>query len=365
MAMYHNPVKVIETDDWHFLLLENLKKYKVSNPLVLTSAGNVKRHNLKALLKGYSFFTDIENNPTFESCQRAIDFTKDIKNGGIIALGGGSVMDTAKVMVAAIDTQIFSLKDLLKYRGVFNNDILKIFIPTTHGSASEVTMWGTIWNMTEKQKYSLSNPALYPNVAILDPKLCLSMNIKLSLSTTMDALSHSFESLWNVNSNPKSVDYAIEAIKTILEEVPDLKANPNDINVRRRLLKASNLAGLAFSNTTTAAAHSISYPLTFSFNIPHGIACSLPIIPLLDLNKNYFSENLEQLLNILEIDFDELKNQITSVPEDVIDFNLSSWGIKSDDFDEIVEKSFTNSRISNNIIDLSKDDVYNLLYEIL
>lgn len=362
---YYNPVKIIETDDWHFVLQENVKKLNVKNPLVVTSTGSIKRNNLKDVLRGYQFFTDIQNNPTFESCQRAIDFTKNVKCDGVVAFGGGSTMDTAKIMIAAMDTQILSLRDLLDYKGNINNNISKIFIPTTHGSASEVTMWGTIWNMTEKQKYSLANPTLYPNVAILDPKLSLSMDLKLSISTAMDALSHSFETLWNINGNPKSVDYAIEAIKIILEEVPDLKSNTNDLNIRRRLLKASNLAGLAFSNTTTAAAHSISYPLTFSFDIPHGVACSMPIIPLLELNKEYMSENLEQLLDTLEIDYDELKKQIASLPGGVIDYRLRSWGIKADDFNEIVEKSFTKSRISNNIIDLSKDDVYNLLYDIL
>jgi len=363
--MYHNPVKIFETENWYNVLQDNLAKLNVRNPLIVTSKGNIQRNNLKELFKEYQIFSDIESNPTFEACQKAIDFTKDIKCDCVIALGGGSVMDTAKVMIASIDSQIFTLKDLLFFKGDYNNKIVKIFIPTTHGTASEVTMWGTIWNMTEKQKYSLANLSLYPDVAILDPKLTLSMDLQLSISTTLDALSHSFETLWNINSNSQSVDYAIEAIKIILEEVPDLKENPNDLNIRRNLLKASNLAGLAFSNTKTAAAHSISYPLTFSFNIPHGIACSLPLLPLLDLNKDHIEENLNVLLNTLAIDYEELKSQIANIPKDIIDFNLSGWGISADDFDDIVKRSFTNSRISNNIIDLSKDDVYNILYEIL
>jgi phosphonate metabolism-associated iron-containing alcohol dehydrogenase len=363
--MYYNPVKILETDNWNKVLDEYLAKINAINPLIVTSKGNFERQNLKDQLKGYQFFTDIEINPNFDSCQRAIDFTKNVKCDSVVAIGGGSVMDTTKVMIAAINTKLDSLGDIFLFKGQYSNDLPKIFIPTTHGTASEVTMWGTIWNYTEKQKYSLANQALYPDLAILDPSLCLSMDLKLTISTTLDALSHSFETLWNVNSNSKSVNYAIEAIKTILEEVPDIKLNPNDLNIRKRLLKASNLAGLAFSNTKTAAAHSISYPLTFSFNIPHGIACSIPIIPLLDINRDFMKDNLEQLLNTLEIDFEELKNQINNIPEDIVDFNLSAWGIQSSDFDEIVDKTFTKSRISNNIIDLSREDIYNILYEIL
>lgn len=363
--MYTNPVKIIETDSWISALQEKFSKFDIHRPLIVTTKGNVDRNDLSELLKGFEFFTDIENNPGFESCQRAINYIQNIDCDCVVAIGGGSTMDTAKVMVAAKETQIFDLKKLLNYKGNIESSLKKIFLPTTHGTASEVTMWGTIWNYDEKQKYSLAHPALYPDVAILDPNLSLSMDLELSISTTLDALSHSFETLWNVNTNERSINYAIEAILIILEEVPDLKANPSNIDVRKRLLKASNLAGLAFSNTKTAAAHSISYPLTFSFGIPHGIACSLPILPLIDINKDHFRDNLEQLLNTLGTDINGLKDQIADIPKGVIKFALSKWGIKADDFDDIVDRSFTKSRISNNIVDLSKEDVKNLLYEIL
>ena len=77
-----------------------------------------------------------------------------------------------------------------------------IFIPTTHGSGSEVTMWGTVWNMKEKKKYSIAHLIFYPDYAILDGGLTLSLPIDISFSTTLDALSHSFEAIWNKNSNP-------------------------------------------------------------------------------------------------------------------------------------------------------------------
>jgi len=365
MVVYSNPVKIVETDTWISALQEKFSKFNIQKPLIVTTKGNVERNDLSELLKGFEFFTDIENNPGFDSCQRAIDFIQKVDCDCIVAIGGGSAMDTAKVMIAAKETQIFDLRKLLIHKGDIESNLIKIFLPTTHGTASEVTMWGTIWNYDEKQKYSLAHPALYPNVAILDPNLSLSMDLELSISTTLDALSHSFETLWNVNTNERSINYAVEAILIILEEVPDLKSDPKNINVRRRLLKASNLAGLAFSNTKTAAAHSISYPLTFSFGIPHGIACSLPILPLIDINKDYFSDNLEQLLKTLGTDIHGLKDQIADIPLGVVKFTLSDWGIKEADFDNIVERSFTKSRISNNIVDLSKEDVNNLLYEIL
>ena len=363
--MYHNPVKIIETHDWKRILEKSILELNIRNPLFVTSKGNVIRNNLSDVINMGRIFTDIQNNPTFASCEKAINYVKNVKCDCIIALGGGSVMDTAKVMMAAIGTNIYDLRELIAFDTKFLNRIPSIFLPTTHGTASEVTMWGALWNMEEKQKYSLSHSSLYPDIAILDAKLTVAMDIQLSIITVLDALSHSFETIWNKNSNPKSLDYAFKSIKLILEEVPKLKKNPTNLGVRTKLLRASNLAGLAFSNTKTAAAHSISYPLTFSYDIPHGIACSLPIIPLLRLNKEAIEDEINKLLSFVNINYEELEKQILDIPKNVIDFKLSKWGIKSEDIDEIVERSFTKSRISNNVIELSKKDVHQLLEQIM
>jgi alcohol dehydrogenase class IV len=299
--MYFNPVKVIETDDWQTTLNKSISKLNINSPLVITSSGNIERNNLLNIFDGRVIFHDIENNPTFESSQRAIDFSRNNNYDGVITLGGGSVMDTAKTVMAALGNKKYSITDMFSDKLDFPNRIPAIFIPTTHGTASEVTMWGTIWNMTEKRKYSIAYPELYPDVAILDGSLTLSMQLDISITTVLDALSHCFEAIWNKNANQKSTDYAIEAIIIILQNVELLKKNPQDIEIRNKLLKASNLAGLAFSNTKTAAAHSMSYPLTISYDIPHGIACSIPIIPLLRINEKAIQMELEKIYSELHI----------------------------------------------------------------
>ena len=184
--------------------------------------------------------------------------------------------------------------------GNFSQTIASIFLPTTHGTASEVTMWGTVWNMKEKKKYSISHPDLYPGVAILDGNLTLSLPLNISIMTVMDALSHSFESIWNKNANPTSTDFAISAICSILDNGEALKENPTDLAIRNNLLKAATVAGLAFSNTATAAAHSMSYPLTIHYGIPHGIASSISLIPLLEKNAEFITifSNLIKLILI-------------------------------------------------------------------
>ena len=356
--MYNNPVKVVETNNW----LDECKKYQndlgTKNPIVITSRGNLKRQKLYLIFKPGSIISDIEPNPTLESCQAVINFSFSRDFDGVIALGGGSVMDTAKTVVAALGTGVDSLKELIEGKQPFIRKVNSIFIPTTHGTGSEVTMWGTIWDLHEKKKYSISRTALYPDVAILDGTLTLSLPLNISLITVLDALSHCFEAIWNKNANSRSTDYAIQAICLILDNVFKLKDNLNNLRVRQMLIKAACVAGLAFSKTKTAAAHSISYPLTTHFGIPHGIACSISIVPLLDINFNKIKNPLNTVINRMGgKQLEDLQKLINKIPEPVLKYSLREWNVKEDDLKWLVEEAFTKERMENNIVKLSKDEV--------
>ena len=124
------------------------------------------------------------------------------------------------------------------------------------------------------------------------------------------------------------------------------------------------MAGLAFSNTTTAAAHSISYPLTIRFGIPHGIASSLSLIPLLEINGKHIKESLDKICHSLEVTYDELILKIKAIPEGIIPYTLSEWGIRINDLPQLVNESFTKGRMDNNIIDLTKDQIFEILKSI-
>ncbi len=363
--MYVNPVKVIETNDWHKECLRQLVDFGVKNPLVVTSRGNLKRQNISKYFTPDSFFSEIESIPTLVSCQRAIDFCQNKGHDGVVAIGGGSTMDTAKVILSALRTRVDKVQKLLESKASFKHDIASIFIPTTHGTGSEVTMWSTIWNMVEQKKCSLEYLELYPKVAILDASLTLSLPLNTSLISILDALSHSFEAIWNKNINPESTNYAIEAICLILNNVENLKDNLHDIVLRRNLLKAANIAGLAFSNTRTAAAHSISYPLTAKFNIPHGIAASLSLLSLLEINKKAIRGELDTILAKLGLKgLNELEDAIGKILIAVGKPSLKDWGVRFEQIPDIVRQSYTKGRMDNNIIDLSEDDVCKILEQI-
>ena len=199
----------------------------------------------------------------------------------VVALGGGSVIDSAKVFVAAGGDFARVLRFLQRGDGA---DALGttplIAVPTTAGTGSEVTSWATVWDSAAGKKYSLARPTLYPRFAVIDPSLMIAKPRKLTVSTGLDALSHALESLWNVNANPVSKTYAVAAAREIIAVLPALADDLANPDLRARMATAALLAGLAFSNTKTAIAHSVSYPITLRHNVPHGIACSfsLPMI---------------------------------------------------------------------------------------
>ena len=364
MSHYFNPVEIIKTDDWLSVLQRKKVELNISSPLIVTSQGNRERLNIDSLFVLESIFDDFGTNPKFDDCSKAIKFCRDKIFDGVLAIGGGSTMDMAKVIMAHLCLEITDIYDLISFKENYPKTIPSIFLPTTHGTASEVTMWGTIWDMDEKKKYSISHPDLYPNTAILDGNLTLSLPVDISIITVMDALSHSFESIWNKNSNVTSTKYAIKAISIILQNVENLKENLSNLKIRNNLLEASNTAGLAFSNTKTAAAHSISYPLTIFYGIPHGIASSMSLLPLLEINKKLIHDSLDRICENNELTYEQLIEKIQSIPQGVIPYTLNNWGIKANQLNKLVEASFTKGRMDNNIKDLSKNDVRKILVSI-
>ncbi len=199
----------------------------------------------------------------------------------VVALGGGSVIDSAKVFAAARGD--FTAMDAYLKKRAGAETIAPwplIAVPTTAGTGSEVTCWGTVWDNAGGLKYSLAHPGLYPEYSIVDPELMVGKPRDLTIQTGLDALSHSLESLWNRSANPVSMAHAIAAARGVLSTLPQLVGDLKNVELRGRMARAATLAGFAFSNTKTAIAHSLSYPITLRHGVPHGIACSfsLPMI---------------------------------------------------------------------------------------
>jgi len=203
----------------------------------------------------------------------------------IIGLGGGSVLDTAKVLSVKGPSGDFSdVEKIIRSGGEGQTYRLTpvLAIPTTSGTASEVTPWASVWDMEAKKKYSLQLPDLWPETALCDPELTLTLPREITISTGLDALSHSLESIWNRNANPISARFAVRAAKLIMKNLPKLAKDLKNLDTRKQMMFAALSAGLAYSNTQTALAHAISYYVTAHKGVPHGIACSFTLPDILD-----------------------------------------------------------------------------------
>jgi len=307
--------------------------------------------------------SDAEENPSIGSIDRALKAAVPFGPSVIIAIGGGSVMDTAKVVRFALYLNRRSVKSLLEGGAtrVAGEKPRFIAVPTTHGTGSEVTMWATVWDKIANKKYSVSDPENYPDHAVYDHRLFETLPLHVSVSSTLDALSHSLEALWNRNANPVSDHFSFESIRLILKNIDRLDGDV-PVPVRKELILASMYAGLAFSNTKTAAAHSISYPLTLHYGIPHGIACSLPLFPLLKINGKGMGDKLERLYTACGIKgADELEKKIRDSVSGKLKYSLAEFGVKESELDGLTGRCFTKERMANNIVELDEDHVRGIL----
>lgn len=205
--------------------------------------------------------------------------------GAIVAVGGGSVLDSAKVLcIDAPSGDFAEIARAMATGASFAPRRAKplIMVPTTAGTGSEVTPWATVWDRAGDRKYSLHLRETWPEAAVVDPELSGSAPPSVTLQSGLDALSHSLEAIWNRNANPVSDSLAVAAARRMLDTLPRLMRLPGDRGLRESAALAALEAGLAFSNTRTALAHSISYPLTLRHGLPHGIACSFTLPQVLE-----------------------------------------------------------------------------------
>ena len=218
----------------------------------------------------------------------------------IVAVGGGSVIDTAKGLRMLISQDA---KDINKLMG---NEILKagkhipfIVIPTTAGTGSEVTLVAVIEDKIKKVKMEFISYFLLPDVAILDPKMTISLPKKATASTGMDALCHAIEAYSCIQKNPMSDSYAISAISLIKDNLIKAVENGNDEEARLNMANASLMAGVSFSNSMVGLVHAIGHSLGAICHIPHGDAISILLPYVMKYNLDVCKDNYAKLLFFL------------------------------------------------------------------
>ena len=251
----------------------------------------------------------------------------------IISFGGGTVIDVAKII--SIGNKLESYSQIFD-KSYINSSLYHLCIPTTFGSGSESTTFAVLYR--DNIKFSIQSKEIIPNKLILNPIFTSTLNGKKSYCSIMDSLCQSIESLWSINNNSESSEYAFESISLISKCLKNIE-KLNDEN-RKNLLLASNLSGKAINITKTTAPHAFSYYLTINHNICHGEAVSLLFEKFIDLNFSYINKSdRKRLLQILQISskndfitfFKELKSRFGFIQslKDIenLDINLYSDSI--------------------------------------
>ncbi len=294
--------------------------------------------------------SDVAPNPDYvllgEQCSR---FASAGRVDVIVAIGGGSAIDSAKVFAAAgSDFQVVAnwLEQGTGADSLQSTPI--IAVPTTAGTGSEVTCWATVWDESKGKKYSLARPGLYPQSAWVDPELMLSMPRGLTVATALDALSHSLESIWNVNANPVSANYAVTAARDVMAYLPQLVDDLGNLELRTHLARAATFAGLAFSNTKTAIAHNISYPITLEHGVPHGIACSFTLPTVLKSVIGTGGDTERSLKAVFGDDLDAGARDLVTFMQNLgVSTRATDYGLKEQEWNEVVEAAFAGERGRN------------------
>lgn len=214
------------------------------------------------------FFKDFLPNPTYESVMAGRELFRQYASDILIAMGGGSAIDVAKCIKAYA---FMEGEGCLLPQAIRDNEIKIVAIPTTAGTGSEATHFAVIYYQGKKQ--SVSHESLLPAYVILDGKYLESLPDYQRKATMLDALCHSIESLWSVNSTEESKEYAVRAIKLLMQHKLSYLRNEKEGNLE--MMRAANLAGKAINITKTTAAHAMSYKMTSLFGISHGHSAAL------------------------------------------------------------------------------------------
>lgn len=382
---FFNPVKInagteaLETIPFELGLLQ------ASRPLIITDKGIVNAGLLKIVINSFADSNLVvaavyDDTPSDSSLNVVNDIAKlynQTNCDSIIAVGGGSVIDTAKGVNILISE---NTDDIRQFMGV---DRLRtpqkpfIVVPTTSGTGSEVTLVAVISDTENNVKLPFTSNLLLPKIAILDERMTLSLPAKITAATGMDALTHAVEAFTCLQKNPMSDAYALAAIKLVRENLVNVVKNGKDKKGRFALANASLMAGVAFSNSMVGAIHAIGHACGAVAHVHHGMAMSILMPFVMEYNMDVIENLYAELL--LTLAGDEV---FASTPKDKraeksveiirnwqkelkdacgLHYKLSEAGVSEEQLEDIAKTALNDGAMSPNPKDLKFEDVLSIL----
>lgn len=324
-----------------------MKWYAKHKPLLVVydaDAGVVVKIEESLKNAGYEFsiYADVRHEPDLGVIDRGTALCVAEGCDSVIAIGGGSVIDTAK-MIAMMATNGGCTEDYqIRGRTVQTMPLLLIAVPTTSGTGSEATKVSVVFNPNKGYKKSCYDTSMIAQVAILDPQTVAGLPPKVTTSTGMDAITHAIESYTSLDANEISGMYSLKALQLLTQNIVTAYLRPDDMQARTNMLLGSYFAGAAIS-VGTCLAHIVGQPFGAIYGIPHGDVCSIFLIPSMYKNRDYCMNRYVDLAKCVGIDVRDKTDE--EVFEEFVQF------IK-----DIVRKIDAPQRISQ-YVDPSKIDV--------
>lgn len=342
----------------------------------LISAGLVDKpiHDLKAVGADVLLYDNIVADPPASKINEAVDAARQHDADSVIGFGGGSSMDTAKVVAVLLKAKQ-TLEDIYGIGAVEDKRAPLLLAPTTAGTGSEVTPISVV-TKDDDTKVAVVDSALFPDIAVLDPTLTLGLPRNVTAATGIDAMVHAVEAYTNINKkNPVSDALAREALSLLASNIVEACENGSNLTARENMMLGAMLAGQSFANSPVGAVHAMAYPLGGIFHIPHGLSNSLMLEPVLRFNAPNAFEHYAELAEILIPGIsgtptercDKFIHHIVELVEATgVERRLSQMGISHNDLPRMAEDALKGQRLlQNNPRPVNYDDALNMYQAVL
>lgn len=359
---YKQPVRIRFGEGMVRCLAEEIEKLGGENGVLVTSPSFVKRGITDKIInlsggRLKHVFSSVSPNPDVKECDQCAALMHTSGCDFVVAMGGGSVMDCAKAAATfCLCPEGYSSTDFLGTSlTIPQRHLPLIVVPTTAGTASEVTCVSVLSDHDRGVKAPLVSDGFYPTLAIVDPELTYSVPPHLTACTGFDVLCHSVEAYWSRHHQPACDALAVHAARNVLTYLHRAVANGKDHEARSGMAEASVIAGLAFNLPKTTSSHACSYPLTNLLGISHGEACALTLTYFIRLNDELGSDRPYRMAQLLGYDsaeemashIDKLKAQ-TGMMSDLRSFNISKAQL------EQLVKGSMHPNLKNNPVEITE-----------
>jgi alcohol dehydrogenase len=319
----------------------------------------------------------VEKNPTLSSLVQIANQARNFNPDCIIALGGGSVMDAARILSLILthsdDPWEYRVTGKLSVPGILDRLLPVVTIPTTAGTGSEASPAALVNHDNRKEVYF--SPFMYPKATIIDPNLSLSLPANITAQIGMDAFVQSLEAYVSVNATPFSDTFAVRSMQLVYENLPDLVNDLKNELLRSHLCLAGLLSLYAISPAGVGAVHALSDPLGGRYNITHGLALSILLPSVMKANLDANIEKFASLTKVLGVstsgmDSETAARKSINIVEDFIKKvglagnRLSQFGISPQDFPVFADEA-ENPDMSTNPKKLSKEQIINIYQQVL